>query len=478
MQSVKPLNKKAIIKRWAPSLMGMLILSACQMMGPNYQRPSATLPEQYKDAENTHSASEAASMGTWWQLYQDETLNGLVKKAFENNSDVKLAAAKVEEADAALREVGAALFPQVNLDSSGTRTRVTETGANPVFNGLNPRENYNIKLGTTFELDFWGKLRRGTEAARAQELSTQYAKDTVYWSLSSLVVNNFLLLRSLDGQILVANDSLATRKRSLELTQSQVKGGIASSLDVYQAEVAVSNLEAQIIDLLRQRGLAENQLAILTGELNLKLEAGDISALPLPPVPPVGLPSTLMESRPDVKQAEQQLVAANAKVGIAKAALYPSITLTTNYGGESKDLSDVLKSASRIWTGGLSLNLPIFDSGKLNSRLDQATAVQKQMLASYESAVRNAFTDVENALINTKQLADRELALKRSKDSALNALRVAENRYKSGYSAYINVLDAQRVYNDAALACVQGRQARLAATVDLFKALGTGWVSK
>jgi multidrug efflux system outer membrane protein len=240
-------------------------------------------------------------------------------------------------------------------------------------------------------------------------------------------------------------------------------------------------LKAQVAELNRLRSLSLHQLAVLTGDLNLavnglKAGAADIGALPIPPVPPAGLPSSLMESRPDIKQAEELMVAANANIGVAKAALYPTISLTASLGGESMELSDILKSSARIWTGGLNLYLPIFDSGKLNAKVDQANAKQKQALANYEGAIQGAFREVNDALVNLRQYTEREDALKQSQESAKKALDVSENRYKSGYSAYIDVLDAQRVYNDAGLAYIQSRQARLIATVDLFKALGGGWL--
>jgi multidrug efflux system outer membrane protein len=207
----------------------------------------------------------------------------------------------------------------------------------------------------------------------------------------------------------------------------------------------------------------------------LNINSADLQTLPIPPTPPAGLPSSLMEARPDVAQAEQQMIAANANIGVAKAALYPTISLTGGLGGESLELGDILKSAARIWTGGINLYLPIFDSGKLNAKVNQVSAKQKQALASYEGAIQNAFKEVNDALVNLRQNAEREDALNRSQIAAKKALNVSENRYKSGYSAYLDVLDAQRVYNDSALSFVQSRQARLVATVGLFKALGGGW---
>jgi multidrug efflux system outer membrane protein len=457
-------------------MLAVAVLPGCALIGPDYKRPDTNVPAQFSEQDGASEQSTAMVSNSWWELYQDPVLNDLVAKARQNNTDIKLAVARVEEADAFMREVGAALFPQIDLDSSASRSRVTELGSNPVVSGFKPvRNDYNIKLGTSFELDFWGKLRRAKESARAQALATRYAKDTVDLSLSGLVASNYLLLRSLEAQITVSRDSLRSRDESLALTKRRLQGGVSSALDVHQAEVASSNLVAQIADLVRQRAVVEHQLAVLTGVLDLKLAEGDIKNLPIPPVPPAGLPSSLLEARPDVRQAEQDMIAANAKIGVAKAALFPTISLTANYGGESAELGDILKSAARIWTGGLSLNLPIFDSGRLNARVDQATAQQKQALASYEGSVQTAFREVNDALVTVRQSAEREAALQTSEAAAKQALEIADNRYKSGYSAYLDVLDSQRVYNDTALAFIQSRQARLVATVDLFKALGGGW---
>lgn len=447
-------------------------LNGCQSIWPDYMRPKLNVPATYTEVRS--SEAQGAVSSTWWTLYQDPILDDLVSKALQNNTDIQLAVARIEEADAVAREVGAALLPQVDLNVAGSRSRVTEAGANPVLSG-NPRSNYKAQLGTSFEIDFWGKLRNAKESARAQALSSRYAKDTVALSLSSLVASNYLVLRSLDSQIVITQDSINSREASLALTKRRLEGGVSSVLDVLQAESASANLSAQLAELKRQRALSLHQLAVLTGVLDLSLASADVKLLPIPPVPPAGLPSSLMEARPDVHQAEAQMIAANANIGVAKAALYPSISLTASLGGESLELGDVLKSAARIWTGGLSLNLPIFDSGRLNSKVDQASAKQKQALANYEAAVQAAFREVNDALVNLRQSTEREVALERSEKAAKKALQVSENRYQSGYSAYLDVLDTQRVYNDAALALIQSRQARLVATVGLFSALGGGW---
>jgi multidrug efflux system outer membrane protein len=471
-------NSKTNTIKHVSVLVAALFLSGCQSIWPDYLRPNVDVPATYAEASR-QSQDGSHIANNWWTLYQDQTLNDLMVKALQNNTDIKLAVARIEEADAVMREVGAFLLPQIDLDAGAKRSRVTEAGANQIFSS-NPRNNYNLQLGTSFEIDFWGKLSRAKESARAQALASRYAKDTVALSLTGLVATNYLNVRSLESQIVIANDNLKSRDASLDLTKRRLEGGVASVLDLHQAEVASANLSAQLSELNRLKSLSLHQLAVLTGDLalvntGLTATVADINALPIPPRPPAGLPSSLLESRPDVKQAEQNMIAANANIGVAKAALYPNISLTASLGGESLELGDILKSAARIWSGGLSLHLPIFDSGKLDAKVDQASAKQKQTLAQYESTIQNAFREVNDALVNLRQNTEREAALARSTDAAKKALEVSNNRYQSGYSAYIDVLDAQRTYNDAGLAYVQSRQARLIASVDLFKALGGGW---
>lgn len=472
------------MKKPVYALVTMLMLSGCQIW-PDYLRPQIDLPAQYvQDAQQQDQRAQQGEQGTqidsqWWMLYQDPVLNELIEKALQSNKDIKVAIARIEEADAVLREVGAFLLPQVDLEGMAKKTRVTEAGAFPVF-AANPRNNFNFSFVTNFELDFWGKLRMSKEAAKAQAMSTRYAKDTVALSLSGLVASNYLTLRSLESQLVIAQENLKSRDASLALTKRRFEGGVASALDVHQAEVASANLSAQIAELDRMCSISLHQLSVLSGDLNLavtglKTPVADIQAMPIPPMPPAGLPSALLEARPDIRQAEEQMIAANANIGVAKAALYPSISLTAALGGESLELKDVLRSAARIWTGGIGLNLPIFDAGKLDARVDQASAKQKQVLANYEGAIQTAFREVNDALVNLRQYTERELAYGRSQEEAKKALAVSENRYESGYSSYIDVLEAQRAYNDASLAYVQSRQARLMASVDLFKALGGGW---
>jgi len=451
------------------------LLPGCAALGIDYQRPESNLPATYAEVGgNQQDNPVAESTDKWWTLFEDAQLNALIEKAYQNNVDIKLAAARIEEADAQMREVGANLLPSVDLGGEAVRKRVTEAGTATQVS-INPSSNYNLALNSSIELDFWGKLRRAKEAARANYLSTQYAKETVLWSLSSLVANNYLMIRSLDSQITVNQENQKISEESLALTKRRQEGGVASALDVHQADLVLADLKSQALELERLRAISEHQLGVLTGELDLKINQAELLAMPMPPTPPSGLPSSLLEARPDVRQAEQTMVAANANIGIAKAALYPSVSLTGEYGGESLELGDILKSAARIWSFGLTLNLPIFNAGKLDSRVDQATAKEKQALASYMNAVQTAFREVNDALVNVRLYKAREAIALSKQETAQKMLDVANNRYKAGYSAYIDVLDAQRTHHEATQSFVQSRQNTLIATVDLFKALGGGW---
>jgi len=458
------------------AILFLMALTGCQLLGPDYKRAEPNLPAHFGEVDASVNATNEF-LKQWWKHYQDDKLNELVALSLKNNTNIALALARIEEADASMREVGASLFPQVDLSADATRSKVTELGAFPVF-GDKIRNNYSFGLSTSFEIDFWGKIRRAKEFASANALASRNAKDTVELSLIGLVASNYLQMRGLDAQIAVTKDNQISRVEALKLNQRRLAGGVASALEVSQAEVLVSNLAAQLMEINRLRALSLHQLAVLTGELDLKLAAADLRSLPAPPTPPAGLPSALLENRPDIRQAEQALIAVNAKIGVAKAAMYPSIYLTGGLGGESLELGDILKAGARIWTFGLGLDLPIFDSGRRESRVEQASARQKQALAQYQTTIQNAFREVNDALITRRLNSEREQALLQSEVSAKKALTVAENRYKSGYSAYLEVLDAQRVHNEASLNVVQAKQATFLATVELFKVLGGDWKSE
>ena len=452
----------------------LLNLISCTLIGPDYKRPEINLPNAYHqelDKENF-----VTDLNNWWKLYEDPVLNELMDKALIKNTDINAAIARVEESDAYLKEVGAALLPEVDLTSQASRTKSTTTGA--ITNPKPIRKDYLVRLGASFELDFWGKLRRAKESARAEFLASQFSKDTVVLTLQSLLASNYLLLRSIDSQIVALKANVKYREENLTLTKKRLESGLVSALDVHQAEAAFNNLSAQLSDLVRQREIIFNQLTVLSGDMNLVISDVTMDALITPPTPPSGLPSSLLESRPDVKEAEQMMIAANANIGVAKAALFPTISLTANFGAQSAALSNLNKSGSDIWGGGLGLSLPIFDSGRVRSKIDQATAKQKEALSYYESSIQNAFKEVNNALISLKEYTEQENDLKLTQEAAKKAMDISSNRYKAGYSSYLEYLDAQRVFNDASIAYIQKRQLRLMASVELFKSLGGGWQSQ
>lgn len=468
------------MRRRALIAVAAVALTGC-VVGPDYRRPQTPLPAGFAgapaaDATATTSTPAATPAAGWWTVYGDPILDGLVPSALAENLDVVAAVARIEEFDADLREANAALFPEIDLGASAARSRSSGAVASPTPIRLS--NDLRVALSTSFEIDFWGRLRRLLESARAQVLATHYAKDVVTLSLAGLTTQTYFSLRSLDAQIAATAETLATRDEYLRLVRRRVDAGLSSGLDLAQAQGARSDAAALLKDLARQRALAEHLLGTLTGRLDLTLPPGDLARLPVPPTPPTGLPSTLLERRPDIRQAEENLVAANAQIGVAKAALLPRISLTGDLGGESTALGSLLSSGGRIWSVGFGLALPIFTAGRLSAEVDATTARQKQALAAYQKSIQTAFREVSDALTNVSQTAGAETDLQASVDAARDALRLSGERYASGYSPYLDVLDAQRTLNTSQLALIRNRQALLSASVDLMKALGGGWTDQ
>jgi multidrug efflux system outer membrane protein len=450
----------------------LLFLGACTL-GPDYQRPQLELPAQYPEPAPAETQPLALQ---WWQLYRDPTLDRLIDTAQTANADVRLAAARVQEAEGALREARAALFPEVTGSYTYARQRVSTVASPPLFPGVPlVRPNHTLSASTNFEVDFWGRFARAGEAARANLFGAQYQRDTVLLSLAGAITQAYFALRSLDAQLAVLDQAIRVRRDSLDIAQARLDAGLASELDVHQARGALFDALVQKRDADRNRALVEHQLGLLTGRMDLKLASGDLFALPLAPVPPPGLPSALLERRPDIRQAEENLVAANAQIGIARAAMFPAISLTGGAGGQSAQLGDLLTSGAKIWTVGFGLALPLFDAGRREARLEQARARREQAVAGYQRAVETGFREVADAIVNVQQTGDSEAQLKARLEAARAALELSTLRYEKGYSPYLEVLDAQRNANDAELAYVRNRQARLAFSVDLMKALGGGW---
>jgi len=450
-----------------------LVLAGC-MVGPDYERPQTPLPGRFSDAPPAAAAPAPASIrADWWTLYRDPTLDSLLASALSDNLDVAFAAARIEEADANLREANASLFPEFDVVGAGARSRSSGSVTTPV--PIRISNDLRVAVSTSFEIDFWGRLRRMVESARAQALSTHYAKDVVSLSLAGLTAQSYFSLRSLDAQIAATRQTLVTRDDYLGIVRRRVDSGLASDLDLNQAQGARSDASAQLKELIRQRAIALHLLGTLTSRLDLSIPAGDLAQIPVPPVPPTGLPSSLLERRPDIRAAEENLISANAQIGVAKAALFPKISLVGFLGGESTDLSSLLQSSGKIWSIGFGLALPIFTAGRLNAEVDASTARQKQALATYQKSIQTAFREVGDALVNNEQRAATEADLAASVDASRNALRLATRRYEAGYAGYLEVLDSQRSLNITQLALIRNREALLSASVDLMTALGGGW---
>ncbi|HQR59683.1 MAG TPA: efflux transporter outer membrane subunit, partial [Azonexus sp.] len=293
-------------------------------------------------------------------------------------------------------------------------------------------------------------------------------------ALIGQVANEYLALRSHDAEVAVSQETVTSRENTLRIVQARLDAGASSALELAQAENSLATAQSQLSQLKRLRGLSESQIGLLTGQPGLQIPV-NLTPLPLPPVPPPGLPSTLLEARPDVRQAEEKLIAANARIGVAKAAYFPAISLTGTYGSESMALSSLFTGPATIWSAAIGLTMPIFDAGRTGARVDQASAGQKEMLANYRKTMQTAFKEVNDALVSLRELADEEAANIAQLDSARRSLKLSQARYEAGYVGFLEVLDAQRTTNIAQLTYLNSRKNRLGAAVDLFKALGGGW---
>ena len=450
-----------------------LLLAGCMTVGPDYERPDMALPGDFPSPTNTTGEIPP----DWWKLYRDPALDQLVASVHSRNADLRIAAAQVEEAEAVMRQARSAVFPDVNLNFSRTRSRVGQlTAPPPVASAPLERNDARLVASTSFEIDFWGRVRRAGEAADASLLGTRLTREVVTLTLGGLTAQTYFGLRSLDAQIGVLENTIRLRRESLDIARARAQAGLTSELDVHQAQGALSDALVQRRDASRQRALLERQLAQLAGKLDLKMAGGDLFALPVPPTPPAGLPSSLLERRPDVRAAEQTMIAANALIGSARAARFPTVTLTGFLGGQSAAVEDI--ASSGVWGLGVGVIAPIFDAGRREAVEEQAAARYRQTLASWQKSVEGAFREVSDALVNLEETGNSEADLRARVEAARNALELSRVRYESGYSPYLEVLDAQRTANDAEIAFVRNRQARLAFSVDLMRALGGGWTEK
>lgn len=455
------------------ALLAAAALAACAPLKP-FGEPGTALPADYP----TRPDADAAALANdhWWTLIDDPDLPALVETALRNNRDLRRAVARIDEADATLRLNGAALLPQVNAESAAARNRVTEVGAVPLpANAPVYRADQRLALTTSYEVDVWRRLRDTREASRAGLLASREAADAVAMTVAATVAQTVVSLRATDVSLDLTRKTVASREESLRLVRIRRAEGIGSELEERQAEAALENLRAQLFQFERTRGLLQNQLGLLCGEPGVRLTARADLAMPEAPVPPAGLPSALLESRPDVRAAMAQMQAARLQTQAVRAARFPLISLTGTLGQQSGELADLLTAPGRIWTLALGLTAPLFDAGRAEARTDQARAQATQAQAAYEGTVLVAFREASDALVSLEQNRRIEAAALAQRDASISAARVSRLRYEGGYAGWLEVLDAERTANAAEQTWVTARQNRVAATIDLLKALGTGW---
>ncbi len=459
--------------RWlAAWLVAGLLLAGCTL-GPDYRRPAVSAPEAWRDAQATTDPGSLADL-PWWQLFEDEELRRLVQAALEANKDLRIAVTRVDQARAQVGVTRTAQFPQIDAGASATTNRFSDTV--PPRNQGGTTGLLSTTIDLTFEVDLWGRLRRASEAARAELLASEEARQTVVMTLVSDVAAVYLQLRQLDLEIETTRRSVESRRGSLQLVRDRFEAGLTTALDLRQAEAELASTAAQIPDLERQVAQTENQLSILLGRNPGGIGRGrPLTGQTSSPTVPAGLPSALLERRPDIRQAEQTLVAVNARIGVAKAAFFPQIFLTGFFGVESAALSDLFTGPSRIWQFGPTVTLPIFNAGRNRSNLRLTEARQREAVIRYEQTIQQAFREVEDALIAHRKaregLVEQEAAVRASRE----ALSIAELRYTSGLTSYLNVLDAQRTLLTAEVAESRTLLSQLVAVVQLYRALGGGW---
>lgn len=447
------------------------LLAACASSTPP-QRPDIVLPATYAAQPPAASAVLAAD---WWRLYGELGLAPLVEATLAANLDLRLAASRVDETAVALGLARAAQWPSVELGSSVTRSRSSLFTGQPAAPGGPESTSHRVALNTSFEIDLWGRLRHATRAAQEQLLSAQHARDTVQLALVGAVVQAWFGVRALDAQMAAVATQLRLRQDSLGLVQRRATGGIATGLEVVQAEAAVAALAAQQFELRRQRELLVHHLGQLSGQPGLQLPV-DARPLPAPTHVPAGLPSELLQRRPDVQQAEAAMRASFEQFDVTRKSAWPVLALTGSFGAHSADLLDLVKAGARIWSIGPSLLVSVFDAGRNQARTDEARARAEQAAIGWQRAAQTAFREVADGLVGAGLLAAQETEVERQRAAALEMQRIATRRYEAGYAGFLEVLDAQRGAQDAELALLRTRQARLDASVALHKALGGGWV--
>jgi outer membrane protein, multidrug efflux system len=451
-----------------------LLLAGCQV-GPNYKRPPVEAPGVYRGDSQSALAPSSEPLGEekWWEVFQDPVLQQLIRTAIEQNYDLRIAASRVLQAQAQLGITRANQFPTVSAGAQALSER------NPKISSSFPSYEANageVDLAVVWNLDFWGKYRRQTEAARASLLASQWGQRAVLASVVSNVATAYFTLRELDLALDVSKKTLAARQDSMRLTTVLAKNGSASALDLRQAEQLVYTAAETIPDLERQIALQENSLSILLGRNPSPIPRGrQLTEQPNPPVIPVGLPSELLERRPDIREAEETLVAANAQIGVAKAAFFPSISLTGTAGYESFALNNLFTHSQRLWNGAASLTQPIFAGGALRAGKRLAEAQEQEMLLTYQQTIMNAFQEVSNSLTAYQKGREFREQQELLTAAAGDADRLSKILYQHGGTSYLQVLTSENNDFSAELNLAQAQLNERLALVQLYNALGGGW---
>jgi multidrug efflux system outer membrane protein len=441
-------------------------------VGPDYVKPDVDIPDDWRysieDASGTVNAR-------WWEQFDDPVLDALINEALVNNKDVRIAAARVEEFAARVDITRAGFYPQVGYDGAAGRNRSPLETAD---GGSRINDSYLAALNVGWELDVWGRIRRATEAARAQLLAEEEVRRTVILTLVSSVASSYINLLNLDRQLEIAIRTLQSRGESVDLFQTKYEGGVVSALEVAQVRSEYEQAAVRIPSLERQIALQENALSILLGHNPGAIPRGKaIDELVLPQVPE-GLPSELLARRPDIQRAEQDLIAANAQIGVARSQYFPTISLSGLFGYASSELSDLLQRSSEIWGIGADALGPIFTGGRISSQVRATEAVQRQALVGYAQSVQTAFREVDDALISNVKRREELVAQGRQVAALADYARYAQIRYDEGQVSYIEVLDSQRRLFDAELLYTQSENDVHAAMISIYKAMGGGWVEQ
>jgi multidrug efflux system outer membrane protein len=455
-------------------------LTGCAV-GPNYQRPLVKTPENFR-APDPLPAPQPTSLADlkWWDVFKDDKLQELIRAALAANYDLRDAVVRVEAARASLGATRSNQFPQIGASGDIQFTRISRGGQTPLPASFVPSQNRNFGEAAlnllSFEVDIWGRLRRATEAARANMLSAEENRKAVVVTLVSDVATAYLHLRELDYELEISNATLATRRDSLSLTTDRQTGGVATLLDLRQAEQLVDTAEQTIPQIQQQIEQTENQITLLLGQSPGGIVRGqDFMQQELPPEVPAGLPSALLERRPDILAAEQNLVAANANIGVAKAAYFPQISLSGLLGGQSSQLSTLFNGPHSAWSFVPQVSQPIFTAGRLKSGVKFAEAQRDSALIQYEKTIQTAFTDVSNALIAHQRVRESRLKQEALVATLQDRTRLAYVRYRGGVDTQLNALDSDRDLFQARLSLAEIRLNELLSVVQLYKALGGGW---